>query len=500
MQKSIFAKYFRVCAAVVISSIAVLGLLFIIFASNYFSSDKAVLLEKNINIARQIVLNTYEVNVINGNIRLDSDTIQSSFGMFAESTDSVIFLTDLSGQTVICTEGANCTHKVHKIPENIRKRTAERGSFFEKGRLGGSIYNSQYYTLAKPMLLENGTHIGYLFISTSARSLQIFIKEIAKIFIFCAFVALLLAFLLAYFVTYKMVRPLRKMSQAAKDFGKGDFSVRVNIDTNDEIGQLAASFNNMVSSLSVLESMSRSFIANISHELKTPMTSIGGFIDGILDGTIPQHEHAKYLRIVSDEVKRLSRLVHSMLNLSRIEAGELKLQTTQFNILETVCQTVFSFEKQIDGKNLDIRGLDHEKIMVEADPDLLHQVVYNLVENAVKFVKDGGYLEFNFAVVGNQTQISIKNSGEGLTKEELSRVFDRFYKTDKSRGIDKNGVGLGLYIVRSIIHLHGGEIRVNSIKGEYTEFVFTIPTAKVKNPSLIKAKEKTYTEKSQNIN
>ncbi len=500
MQKSIFSKYFRVCATVVISSIAVLGALFLIFASNYFSSDKATLLEKNINIAHKIVLNTYEVNVINGNIRLDSDTIQSSFGLFAESTDSVIFLTDLSGQTVICTEGDNCTHKVHKIPENIRRKTADKGSFFEKGRLGGSVYKSSYYTLAKPMLIEDGTHIGYLFISTSAHSLQEFITEITKIFIFCAFVALLLAFLLAYFVTYKVVKPLRQMSQAAKDFGKGDFSVRVNIDTNDEVGQLAASFNNMVASLSVLETTSRSFVANVSHELKTPMTSIGGFIDGILDGTIPQHEQAKYLRIVSEEIKRLSRLVHSMLNLSRIEAGELKLQTTQFNILETVCQTVFSFEKQIDDKNLDIRGLDREKLMVEADPDLLHQVIYNLVENAVKFVKDGGFLEFDFEVLGNVTQIGIKNSGDGLSKEELSRVFDRFYKTDKSRGIDKNGVGLGLYIVRSIINLHGGEIRVDSVKGEYTEFIFTIPTAKVKNPPLIKAKEKTYTEKSQNIN
>lgn len=498
MQKSIFSKYFRFCAAIVISSIAVLGSLFLIFASNYFSSDKANLLQKNLDIARLIVLNTYRVDIKDGSVTLNSDAIQSSFGLFADSTDSTIFLTDLNGQTLICTEGNKCTHKIHQIPENIRSKTIDSGSYFEKGKLG-SIYNSLQYTLAKPMTLQDGTHIGFLFISTSARSLQVFIIEITKIFAFSSLVALLLAFILAYFITYKIVRPLREMSQAAKDFGKGDFSVRLKIESDDEIGHLAISFNNMVESLSALESMRRSFIANISHELKTPMTSIGGFIDGILDGTIPKSEHRKYLIIVSDEIKRLSRLVRSMLNLSRIEAGELKLQTTQFNVLETICQTVFSFEKQIDDKKLDIRGLDREKIIVEADPDLIHQVVYNLIENAVKFVKEDGYLEFNFSSDQNMTLISIKNSGDGLSRHELSRIFDRFYKTDKSRGIDKNGVGLGLYIVRSIINLHGGEITANSILGEYTEFVFSIPTAKIKNTSLIKGKEKNYLEDNSKI-
>jgi len=163
-------------------------------------------------------------------------------------------------------------------------------------------------------------------------------------------------------------------------------------------------------------------------------------------------------------------------------------------VVETICQTVFSFEQQINNKHLDIRGLDQDKVMVEADPDLIHQVVYNLTENAVKFVNDGGYLEFSFTVEGNITYIGIKNSGEGLSKEEIPRVFDRFYKTDKSRGIDKNGVGLGLYIVRSVINLHGGDIIVRSIQGEYTEFVFSIPTAKVKNSALVKGKEKDYSE------
>ncbi len=495
MQKSIFSKYFGVCATVVIASIVVLGSLFIIFASNYFSSEKATLLRKNVNIARRVVLSTsqYDVSSDSLNVQLDSLTLQNSFLLFAEATDSVIFMTDVNGNTLICTEGDNCNHKTYQVPQEIRAKASKNGEYFEKGTLGGSIYKSSQYTLGVPVMLEDKA-FGYLFISTSAQALNTFLLEMIKIFIPSAIAVLLLSFIVTYFATAKMVRPLTEMSQAAKNFGKGDFTARINIDTDDEIGQLASSFNNMAKSLSALESMRRSFIANVSHELKTPMTSIAGFVDGILDGTIPREKQNEYLRIVSDEVKRLSRLVRSMLNLSRIEAGELKIQTTQFNVVETICQTVFSFEQQINDKHLDIRGLDQDKVMVEADPDLIHQVVYNLTENAVKFVNDGGFLEFSFTVEGNITYIGIKNSGDGLSKEEIPRVFDRFYKTDKSRGMDKNGVGLGLYIVRSVVNLHGGDIIVRSVQGEYTEFVFSIPTAKVKNSALVKGKEKDYNE------
>ena len=241
------------------------------------------------------------------------------------------------------------------------------------------------------------------------------------------------------------------------------------------MGQLAMALNNMAQSLSTTENARRSFTANVSHELKTPMTTISGFVDGILDGTIPPEQERHYLTIVSGETKRMSRLVRTMLNLSRIEAGEMEIKHSKFNIVETICQALFLFETQIEEKNLDVRGLDHDKVMVDADPDLVHQVVYNLIENAVKFVNEGGYLEFGFSSDVKNTYISVKNSGAGLSKEEIPKIFDRFYKTDRSRGLDKNGVGLGLYIVRSIVSLHGGEIIVRSNEGEFVEFVFSLP-------------------------
>ena len=493
MQKSIFSKYFRVCAVTVLSATLVLGTIFMVFASQYFSRDKLSLLTNSANVVQQYIRLHALENFGPGaqDFTLEESALEPTLTTLSEANDSTIFVTDVSGSTLFCTEGDRCElHKTYQVPQNILQK-ADSGIYTENGRLS-NYYREPQYTVCMPIRIGESTTIGYLFVSSTSEDLMQFSKEMVKIFLVCAIAVLLITFIITYFVTLKMVRPLREMSAAAKKFGQGDFSSRIRIDSDDEIGQLAMSFNNMAQSLSTLESMRRSFIANVSHELKTPMTSIGGFIDGILDGTITPERQNHYLRIVSDEVKRLSRLVRSMLNLSRIEAGELKVQTAPFDIMEVICETVFSFEQSINQKHLDIRGLDTDKVMVDADPDLIHQVIYNLVDNAVKFVNDGGYLEFSFNVDGHMTYIGIRNSGDGLSKEEIPKVFDRFYKTDRSRGVDKNGVGLGLYLVRSIINLHGGDIIVKSTQGEYTEFVFSVPTAKAKNPSLVKGREKEY--------
>ncbi len=492
MQKSIFSKYFRVCAVTVLSATLVLGTLFMVFAAQYFSRDKIQLLTGTSEVVQKYIRQYALDHSESQTVELEKSILEPTLTTLTESNNSTIFLTDVNGNTLFCTEGDHCElHKTYRVPQDILQK-ADSGIYSENGRLN-NYYKIPQYTVCTPIRTSNtGATIGYLFVGSTSEDLQIFLREMVKIFLICAILVLLLTFVITYFVTLKMVRPLREMAVAAKKFGQGDFTSRIRIDSDDEIGQLAMAFNNMAQSLSTLESMRRSFIANVSHELKTPMTSIAGFVDGILDGTISPERQNHYLRIVSDEVKRLSRLVRSMLNLSRIEAGELKVKTAPFDIMEVICETVFSFEQSINEKHLDIRGLDTDKIMVDADPDLIHQVVYNLVDNAVKFVNDGGYLEFSFNVDGHMTYIGIRNSGDGLSKEEIPKVFDRFYKTDRSRGIDKNGVGLGLYLVRSIINLHGGDIIVKSTQGEYTEFVFSVPTARSKNPSLVKGKEKEY--------
>ena len=279
--------------------------------------------------------------------------------------------------------------------------------------------------------------------------------------------------------------------------------MRVPVTSSDELGQLAVSFNNMANSLSNSEGTRRSFIANVSHELKTPMTTIAGFIDGILDGTIPKEQESKYLHIVSDEVKRLSRLVKSCLDLLRHDMGRVGvLHPSRFDITNTVVTTLLTFEQKIDEKQIEIRGLeDAAPQEVWGDQDLLHQVVYNLIENAVKFTNEGGYIAVQVSDSIDRTTVVIENSGPGIAPEDLPMIFERFYKTDKSRSRDKNGMGLGLYLVRTILKFHGGDIAVSSAVGQFCRFEFYIPkpqeAPKLKDTGSFKLKDASYRSKAK---
>jgi len=472
LQRSLFTKYFSLCATLVIVSITVLGTVFLIFASQYFKNDKYQRLGMNVTRAASIITEYQEASPL-WTAEQEQTYFKNSFHALSEATDATIFITDLRGDTLYCTEHP-CAHAGQRLSDSILSSLRENGRYAEMGNLGG-VYDDRYYTVGTPVELRSGAV--YIFASANATAQQQgFLNEILKMFLISAVAVLAITFIAVYFISLQMVKPLRQMAVAAQKFGNGEFETRLPVESYDEMGQLAAALNNMAQSLSTLEVTRRSFVANVSHELKTPMTSISGFIDGILDGTIPPEKQNYYLRIVSEETKRLSRLVRTMLNLSRLEAGEMKVNRVSLNLVDTICETVFTFEQAIEKKNLEIRGLDHDKVTVEADPDLMHQVIYNLTENAVKFTNEGGYIEFGFQTEPGCTRVSVKNSGAGLSKEELSRVFDRFYKTDRSRGLDKNGVGLGLYIVRSIVSLHGGEITVHSAEGQYVEFVFSIPS------------------------
>ena len=484
MQKSLFTKYFTICLSMLLVCIVVLGAILMAFAARYFEQDKYSLLETSVDEMVDMTEGYYEGNTPYGS----KEQLLKSYSVLANAIDARFFLVSAdTNKTLLCTDEQPCEHFTYMVSDEIVTTAMEKGVYRELGRLSG-IYQGQYYTLGKPVVTSSGVK-GVIFASISANSLLFFLGEILKMFLLSAVLVVVIAFVVIYFITARMVRPLRQMVSAVESFSKGDFSVRVPVQDYSEVGRLAMAFNNMASALATQESSGRSFVANVSHELKTPMTTIAGFIDGILDGTIPPEKQQHYLRIVSDEVKRLSRLVRSMLDIARLEAGEMKLSPTTFDINDIVCQSVFTFEQAIDQKHLDIRGLDAGKVMVEADRDLMHQVVYNLLENAVKFVNEGGYIQVSYHTENDETMVSIKNSGQGLTKEELSKVFNRFYKTDKSRSLDKNGVGLGLHIVRSIVNLHGGRIMARSVEGEYVEFMFTVPTAPHSKKSHSRTKE-----------
>lgn len=469
----------NVSVLIVFFSFFVLGTILTIAISSYWSNEKLTVLDNRAENIAEFIKSKSSINEpmsgesasININ---DALYLQEVLKLFADDAGIDIIITNRTGRSVLVV--SDTINNNTFIQSDAVAAAMSGKSYFSQGTLG-NLYKNERYIAARPILYNNGQSIMGVVVVTSDRTdINNFTDMVLKIFILSAIAALAVSFFAIGLFSYNLVKPLRQMAQAAKQFGKGEFSVRVSETSNDEIGELAVAFNNMADSLASSEATRRSFVANVSHELKTPMTTIAGFIDGILDGTVPPEKHTYYLHIVSDEVKRLSRLVRSMLDLSRIDSGELKINYQSFDLLTTLVTILITFEQQINKRNIEIRGLDLiSPKMVYGDKDLLHQVVYNLVENAVKFTDDGGYIDFIITESLERTDFIIKNSGTGIKKSELALVFDRFYKTDKSRSKDKKGLGLGLYLVRSIIRLHGGEIMADSVYGEYTEFNFYIP-------------------------
>lgn len=470
IDRSLFAKFFLACASIIVVSFFVFGIVMIIFSIRYSNSEKEKLY---LNNARKISESFSSVTS-----EEDEQILLSMLQMTAYNLDANIYICFSDGRIWRTVNPYIVAGSDNKISKSIMSQINNRHEIIEEGTLGG-FFDTTYTTGGVPIYTRDHSNVvGAVFVCSKGGNLTKTISDIFKIFILSLMMTLLLSFIAIYFVTARLIKPLRQMNSAAASFSKGDFSARIPVSSSDEIGQLSASFNNMAQSLASLEEMRSSFVGNVSHELKTPMTSISGFIDGILDGTIPPEKHNYYLKIVSDEVKRLSRLVRSFLDIARIEAGELKINPTEFDIVELTRRVIIGFEQQIDKKSLEIRGLDFDnQIMVYADFDLTYQIVYNLIDNAVKFSNEGGYIEINIAKEKKKVYVGIKNSGMGIPSAELPYVFDRFYKTDKSRSRDRKGVGLGLYIVKSVLNKQGEDIVVRSVEGQYCEFVFTLKDA-----------------------
>ena len=316
---------------------------------------------------------------------------------------------------------------------------------------------------------------GYVITLASTTHEDVLISVARKTVINSSIWVMLAAVIAAYFITERIVHPLKNMTRAAKSFGKGDFSERINVNGHDEVAELALAFNNMAESLENLESMRNSFLANVSHDLRTPMTTISGFIDGIISGAIPEDQHEHYLGVISGEVHRLSRLVNQLLDISRLESGDRKFNFTNFDVAEVSRLILLSFEQKIDQKHLDVEFYSEEDAMsVNADKDAIYQIIYNLCHNAIKFSSEGGKFVINIRrIPGKKIKVSIYDQGQVISPEDAKHIFDRFYKTDKSRGLDKSGVGLGLYICKTIVDAHGEKIS-HEPHEDGCEFWFTL--------------------------
>lgn len=482
VKKTLFRKYLKITSLIILVSFLCLGSVMVVFVSRYWNMERRELLLQNAHGVSNIAA-TSLLKEDKNTFTIDGNRMEEFVSAFSENIDACILVTDVDGKIVMSHNDvrlqANVDGTSTTLDKDILDYVIRNGQYYGKTDLGG-YFGEKYGVAGVPIVVtnENGveTTIGAAFAASSLAAVTGFQAEVIKMFFLAGIAAFMVAFGVTWLYSYRMTRPLRTMCDATKSFAMGDFSVRVPVFSDDEVGELAKAFNQMAETLANSESMNRNFIANVSHELKTPMTTISGFIDGIIDGTIPPEKEQYYLGIVSTEVKRLSRLVKTMLDLSRIDSGKMVLRRARFDISNTIFVALLSFESKIDEKKIEIRGLeDSQPIFVDGDPDMIHQVLYNLLENAVKFTNVNGYIEIHAVEETERVTVSIRNSGPGISPDDVKMIFDRFYKTDKSRSQDKNGMGLGLYIVKTMVQLHGGEIHVESVENEYTLFEFWIP-------------------------
>ena len=361
------------------------------------------------------------------------------------------------------------------FPESVIHTLNTDGTISDTGNLSG-FFDKGHCTYGVALYAPDSRFIGAVIASTDSIGMSQLLEAMDNTVLMSTLWIMLAALIAVYFITERMVAPLKSMSRAAKSFAKGKFDARVTVTGSDEIAELAVAFNNMAENLATANEMQRSFVANVSHDLRTPMTTISGFIDGILSGAIPEEKHEYYLGVISEEVRRLSRLVTALLDISRMQAGERKFTMADFDICELSRQVLISFEQKIEAKKLDVSfECDSDRMDVIGDRDAIHQVLYNICDNAIKFSHDGGKYDIRITEKDKRIHVSVYNEGVGIPSEDVAGIFDRFYKSDKSRGLDKSGVGLGMYISRTIIDAHGEKIWAESELGKWCRFTFTLP-------------------------
>ncbi|MBR5218161.1 MAG: HAMP domain-containing histidine kinase [Clostridia bacterium] len=387
--------------------------------------------------------------------------------------DGAVMIFDNNGKIVIASPNINEHITSNLLNKNLFDRIIAPEGDSILGNLDGFLKGT-YLTVSTPLKFDDH-QVGATCISVPMPEVTRIIFDVFSIFIPAVLCAVSIAVLVAYLMSMRILKPIKNLSRAASRVALGDFDVRLEVKGEDEISGLCATFNRMTESLQKLDMTSSDFIANVSHELRTPMTTISGFIEGILDGTIPEEKREQYLSIVSDEIKRMARLVSELLMLARLEGGESKLNMTDFDINEQIRLTILGMESRLAEKNINVDvQLDKSQPFVNADRDAVSRVLINLFDNAIKFNVPDGYIKAGTRVKGNKVIVYVENTGAGISKEEQLRIWDRFYKSDKSRSYDKKGLGLGLYLVHSLLAEHGEQIKVESVPDKYTRFTFTL--------------------------
>lgn len=475
--KNVYLRNFVATATLVFMCFLLVAVSFVGIGRGYIINDYRERMDNNASeVART-------ASAIADGDSLTSWSLSMTLSSISRTTGNQVFITDETGKIVSCSDRAPmCEHLGHQIPADVMQTLETTGEYDQMSTLGG-LYEKNRYAVARPIktAADGNDIIGYVFITNVVDNILKTWSSLTGITAIVTIGVFAAAMIVSLMYSKHMAKPLDEMAAASRRFARGDFSVRVRQreDPTDEMGALIDSFNKMADSLENAEARRSEFIANISHELRTPMTTISGFAEGLLDGTIPPEDEKKYLRAISDETKRLSRLVRDMLDVSQLRNRAADpTKRIDFDLTELTLQTLLSFESRATKKNLDVDPqLPDNHIMVHADKDAITQVIYNLLDNAVKFASPGSCITVRIYKDNGKAYVSVRDYGETIPPDDLPFIFDRFHKSDRSRSLDKDGVGLGLYLVKSIINSHDEDIAVTSRDG-MTEFVFTLALAK----------------------
>ncbi len=497
MFKSIFAKYVTTFMALLLASfLFLLVIVNTLFTNDTLQAERQDICGMGTACADQITELLTEQGETNPALLFAPEAGDMAArllrAVMITSPDMTVYVTDHGGGFIFSVgKSASAAPGVGDVllDEAARASAREPDGEHEDNTSCGVFLDSRYYgtpaetmAYARPVTDREGSVVGYVLITSTAEARNTLMETTLRSVAVAGLWIMLAALIAIYFITERIIGPLREISRASKKLMVGQFDVRVRVHGRDEVAELAIAFNQMAHALENLDRMRNSFVASVSHDLRTPMTTIAGFIDGILDGVIPPEEHEHYLRVVSDEVRRLSRLVTALLDVSRLQAGDRKFDMKPFDICEMGRQILISFEQKIDQKRLDVEfDCDEDRMFVLADRDAIHQILYNICDNAVKFAYEGGKLRMHFAYGGGEgnrrrkVSVTVYNEGEGIPDEDKPFIFERFYKSDKSRSLDKTGVGLGMFIAKTIIDAHQETISVSGEYGRDCAFTFTLP-------------------------
>lgn len=472
MFKSIFSRLFKTYVLNLLMFFAILLVAVSLFVDYY-----AVSMQKEMvfSVSETLEYWTGTFQIEQNNARADM-AYKNTLRSWAEFINSDIIVVNLEGDV------AGTTSSLDSVPENYLERVKQGETLVAKGTFDNR-YEKRQLTVGVPVHY-NGTIVAAMFFNTPLRAITRTTFEIVMIFIVCALVSLIVAFVVIYIQSKRISKPIGEINNAARNIAAGNFSDRVEVTSKDEIGQLASSFNFMADSIEKLDDMRSNFISDVSHELRTPMTSISGFAQSILDGTIPEDKQKDYLEIIVDESKRLSKLVSDMLDMSKMSSKDYQLTIEKFDLNELMRLCIISLENRITDKGLDLNvDFDRESLEVLGDKDSIQRVILNLMDNAIKFSFENTTIGISTSVKDKKAYVSIGNFGTGIEREDLGSIFDRFYKTDKSRKREKSGAGLGLSLCKNILTLHKQSIWVTSNEAKqgtdakYTNFTFTLELA-----------------------